>query len=234
MKRTISLVLSAVLAVPLMSTAVVLAIENNGSEPTTKPPAQVEPKSRTRDQPKVALNHTEKPITADELKLLQARIEKQKTVHKIKLTNAEKLKIQNKCKAAQGLVSSVSGRVKGLETSRSQSYDNMVARLTDLSAKLKAKNADTTVLDADIVALQAKVTTFSTDLAAYKVTVGDLADMDCKTDPEGFKAALTAARAAQETVHKDAQAIRTYVKDTIKPVLSSIRAELDKKTEGEQ
>lgn len=212
MKRFLTVGISAIVAVPLVSTAIVFAQTAN-TDPGTAP--------------------TTTNTDADKLKALQERIAKRKTELKIRLSVAEKTKLQNKCKAAQGLVSSVTGRVKGVETSRTQVHSNMTDRLADLSEKLKNKGADTTALDAAIAELKAKIETFNTDLAAYKLSVSDLAEMDCKTDPDGFKASLQASRTAQETVSKDAKAIRAYVNDTIKPLLKTIRAELEaNKTAG--
>lgn len=216
MKRILAMGVSMVLALPLLSSAVVFAVESTSTTTTTT--------QTTTQTPSV-----------DDLKAIQTRVEKRKAELKIKLSAAEKLNLQSKCKASQGLVSSVRGRVKGIETSRTEVYNNIVTHLTDLSTKLKNKDVDTQTLDVDIAALQAKITTFTTDLATYKQAVNDLADMDCKTDPDGFKASLQAARTSLDTVNKDAQAVRSYVTDTIKPLLKTIRQSLDtNKTEGNQ
>lgn len=232
MQRVLKLGLSIMLAMPILSSAVVLAEGTTtgstnvtpGTTSTTPPPPT---RTEIKPQPPIATTEPQRPQTAEELRLQQARLEQRKAEIKLKLSNAEKLNIQNKCKAAQGLVSSVKGRAKGIETSRSEVYGNIVAHITELSTKLKNKNADTVALNADIAALQAKIATFNTDLATYKQAVIDLADMDCKTDPDGFKASLQAARTALEAVNKDSAAVRSYVKDTIKPELAKLRAALE-------
>lgn len=213
MKRFLTVGIGAIVAVPFVSTAIVLAHDGH----THKTLAQT----------------TTKPESADALKALQDRIAKRKADLKVRLTALEKTKIQNKCKPAQGLVSSVKGRVQGIETSRTQVHSNMTDRLSGLSEKLKNKGADTLALDAAITELKTKIETFNTDLAAYKQSVSDLAEMDCNADPDGFKASLLASRTTQELVSKDAKGIRAYVNDTIKPLLKTIRAELEaNKTEG--
>ncbi len=220
MKRILALGISAVLMMPVFSMATVLAEDASTNVTTT---------------PTTTTAKTETETSADDTASIQARVEKRKAELKVKLAAAEKLKIQTKCKAAQGLVSSVKGRVQGIETSRTEVYTNIVNRLTDLSEKLKNKGADTTALDSDITALQAKITTFNTDLATYKQSVSDLAAMDCKTDPDGFKASLLAARTSLDAVNKDSQAVKAYVNDTIKPLLKTIRAALETpKTGGSQ
>lgn len=228
MKRYLALGLSTVFALPVLSAPLVLA---HGTE------AQHEKETAaTQDISKrVAELAPPQQPAAEDIKARLSRIEKHKALHKVRLTTAEKLNIQAKCKSAQGNVSSVTGRAKGIETSRTAVYTNIVKRLTDLSTKLKNKGHDTQKLDTEIQALQGKITTFNTDLATYKQTIADVADMDCKTDAEGFKASLTAARTALEAVQKDSAAVRTHVKDVIKPELKTIRGSLDSaKTEGSE
>jgi hypothetical protein len=213
MKRLLAMGMSTILALPILSTAVMYAEDTTQTNTT----------------------NTTQPETTDEIKSLADRIAKHKLEFKTKLTNVEKLRVQSKCKASQGLVSSLTGRIKGIETSRGQVYKNIITHLTSLSEKLKNKGVDTTTLNDDIAVLQDKMDTFSTDLAAYKLAVSDLNIMDCKADPDGFKASLEAARAARQKVNEDGKAVRGYITDTIKPLLKTIRAELETdKTEGSQ
>lgn len=206
MKRIVILGMSALLALSVLPATLVYA-ETAGTTTTT--------------------TQTQTTNAIDDAKSMQLRLEKRKTDYKVKLTTAEKATLQLKCKAAQGSVSSLKGRVKGLDQSRSEVYKNMVSRLTDLSDKLKSKGSDTKTYDAAVAVLKTKITTFDSDLAVYKQDVIDLADMDCKLDPDGFKASLQAARADQELVAKDSAAVRTQLNDVIKPLLKTIRGTLD-------
>lgn len=215
MKRILALGMGTIVALPLITATLVFA---EGGTPGT---------SGTSGTGYTGTTTETKPTGTDDSQAMQTRIEQRKTELKIRLASNEKLSIQAKCKSAQGNVSSIKGRVKGIETSRSEAYGNIVTRLTELSVKLKNKGADTKALDAAIVNLQAKITTFNTDLATYRQDVSDLAGMDCKTDPDGFKAALQASRTAQERVAKDAAAVKAQVNDVIKPLLKTIRDGLD-------
>lgn len=185
--------------------------------------------------PVVFAHEGETETTPTDPKSLAERIQKRKTELKISLTNTEKVRIKAKCKASQGLLSSVGGRVKGIETSRTQVHQNIIKHLTELSEKLKNKGVDTTELDANITKLQELINTFNIDLDAYKHAVSDLVAIDCATDPDGFKASLETARTALKKTQDDSKAIRAYVKDVIKPLLATIRAGLEaKKTEGSE
>lgn len=203
LKRLLLTAFSAVVLVPAVPAAVVFAVEGENTTTST----------------------TE---TTDQKAALQQRIAERKTELKTRLTYAQKQLLKGKCKAAQGKLSSVGGRAKGIETSRSKVHSLVVKHLTDLSEKLQNKGADTTELDAAVVTLQEKITIFNDDLVIYKQAIADLEAMDCVTDPDGFKASLDTARATLDTLKQDANDIRTYVKDTIKPLLQTIRATLEK------
>lgn len=157
---------------------------------------------------------------------LQERLEKRKTELKTKVSTAAQTRIKNRCVAAQGKITSVVSRVKGLETSRTEVHKNVLNRLTSLSEKLQAKGVDTTQLDAEITELKGLIDTFSTDLAAYKQAASDLTELDCTADPTAFQASLEASRTARTTAAASAKAVKTYMEETIKPTLKDIRAQL--------
>jgi chromosome segregation ATPase len=212
MKRRLAMGLAILLAMPVLSTTALYAEEtgsgsNTGSTDTSN---QTSTDTKARDE----------------------RITTLKAQLKVKLTTSEKTRIVAKCVASQGVVGNINGKVKSAENSRTEAYKNLVDRLTNLSAKLKAGGMDTTTLNEDIATLQTKIDTFNTDLTAFKQAITDLSTMSCKTDPEGFKAALETARTALQKVAADAAAIRSYVTDTIKPLLATIRGTL-KKTEDQ-
>jgi len=171
--------------------------------------------------------------TSEVEKELETRIEKHKSELKTKLSTAKQNSIKSKCKASQGKVSSISGRIKGLETSRTQVYKNLTTRLTTLSQKLKDKGVDTTDLNAQKAELSKKVDTFKTDRTDYKQAVSDLEKLDCVSDPTAFQASLEAARTARAKVADDAKAVRAYLNDTIKPTLKTIRQTLEATTKTE-
>ncbi len=157
---------------------------------------------------------------------LRARLQERKDELKLRLSNAQKTRLQARCKNAQGKLSAVEGRIQGIETSRNEVYGNLVGHLTELSSKLKAKGIDTSQLDMQIVQLEERIAAFKTEFAEYKQAVADLAEMDCEADPEAFKAALEDARSHRKTLHETGQNIRKYVTETIKLTLAVLRAEL--------
>lgn len=169
---------------------------------------------------------TAETVKPDNKELLQRLIDR-KTRLKTVLTAAETAKLKLKCVPSQtGSLRSLSGRIQGIETSRREVHKNLVNRLEKLVEKLKVKNVDTAELEAEIVVLKAKIATFDANLSLYKQAITDLKSMGCVTDPVSFKASLETARTLRETLVMDSAAIKSYVKDTIKPTIKAIRTAL--------
>jgi hypothetical protein len=230
MKTRSIIIMGAVLVTPLFTLGNVSAHQTDEEHK--------HPIADTRKQIAQVTEETKRELTAEEKTALQERLAKRKTELKIRVTTTEKQRLATRCKNATGPISSLRGRIKGIETSRAQVYDNLVDRLTSLSTKLEARGLNTDELNQQIETLQEKITTFQTDLATYKQIVADLGDMDCAADPEAFKASLEAARSALAKVKLDGTDIRTYVSDTIKPTLKTIReaisAQEESESEGEE
>src|SRR3989344_903410 len=219
MKTSIRIILSTILATPLLAVGVAPLVSAETDSNNT---------SNTSNTGTGSTSDSREETENKEQKERNSRLEKRKTEFKVKLSDTEHTRIKSRCKQAQGGgIKSLDGRIKGIETSRERVHKNLVNRLNKLVDKLKAKNIDTTELESEITVLEAKIATFKADLATYKQDMVDLKAMDCAADPTAFKAALEAARADREKVHQDAKDIRSYVKDTIKPTLKEIRAQLE-------
>ncbi len=227
MKARTRVILSAVMVAPVIFMGSAAAVEGSTSNNTTS----------TSGSDKASAQTTNSETSEDKL-TLQQRLDKRKAELKTKLTTAEQARLKLKCKASQGLLSRLQGRITGIETSRANVYGELADRLTKFSTKLKGQGVDTTQLQSELEVLNTKIETFKTDLAAYKLAVSDLASMDCATDPTAFKASLTAARTAHDKVMSDSVEIKKYVNDTIKPTLVQLKQKLssttntDKKSEG--
>lgn len=226
MKKEIKILVSAVLVAPVLVFASASAIEprsgssdSSGTSTTTKPLAQ----STTQTESSTS-GHS---LTPEQHAELQKRLEERKASLKTRLTTLEQTRLKTRCKNSQGALSSLSGRIKGIETSRNEVYGALVDRLSKLQSRLQEHGVDTTKLQTEIVELNVKIATFKTDLTAYKDAVNDLAVMDCQADPTAFKASLETSRAALTKLKQDSADIKTYVNDTIKPTLKEIRAQVE-------
>ena len=165
-------------------------------------------------------------------KTLTERIEKNKDQFKIKLRAAEILALKGKCGSAQTKVKTHIENVSANVPARVKAYQNLYEHLNNLVARLEAKDVDTTTLKEQLETLDQKIHAFDDDLETYKQSLGDLKDINCVADPDGFKAALEAARADRQALTEDMAAIKAYVKDTIKPTLQQIRDQLKTQEES--
>jgi hypothetical protein len=211
MKTKVKLLFSVGLLTPLFGFAPIAVMAQNSEEHAQAQVLQAEQETTSDD---------EAPVNQAELK---ARLEQRKTALKTRLTFAKQARIRNLCKASQGGISNIRGRIKGLETSRTQVYENLLDRLTKLSEKLQTHDVDTTEFDAQITELTTMIETFNTNLASYEQAVSDLADMDCAADPTAFQASLEAARTERAETAESAKTIRAFLSETVKPTLSELR-----------
>ncbi len=215
-KKYIHILLSGLLLAPLVSTTVVFAQDTLSVTDTNE-----------------TTQSTQDDGTDSEDQNFETRKQDYKKQFKTNLATWEQTRLKTRCKNAQGKLSSLKGRINGIATSRTEIHTNILTHLNDLVTKLKAKGVDTTTLEADVAVLKTKIETFNTDLTAYQLAVADLVKIDCTEDPDTFKSALLAARDALDKVKADAKDVRTYLKDTIKPLLVQIHKDLEKEEGGD-
>ncbi len=155
------------------------------------------------------------------------RIEKFKSDLKINLTLTQKLRLKTRCKPAQSVVAKVRNKFGNSITTRTEAYTELSKNLDKLITRLKAASVDTSTLEQEKTTLDTKIATYKTDLDTYKQALSDLKLVDCLADPTGFQAALETARTDHDTLVTDVVGIKTYVKDTIKATLMTIRTQLE-------
>lgn len=218
MKHRISYIVSTLLVGGVLVAAPAVALAETSTSTTTSTSGSTSASDTSTTTP--TTNNTTDVETKD--KNLSDRLAAFETKFQVKLTLAEANSLKLHCVAAQGAVGQLNARFGVNVKIRSKAYAAIQARLTKLIADLKAKNISTTTLEQEQTALNTKIATFNTDLTAYQQSLADLKAEDCKTDPTGFQAALTAARSAHDTLVSDATAISTYVTGTIKPTLQTL------------
>lgn len=158
---------------------------------------------------------------------LKERVEEAKQKAKTALDAAAQKRIEDRCESAQKKVTTLETIVGERAKRRNTAYDTLLDRLNNLVTKLQAKNVDTTELEQEIATLEMKIAQFKTNLTTYRQSISDLSSLACKDDPSAFKSLLEQARAQRETVKTDAEAIKEYFKETIKPTLEEIRTALE-------
>ena len=155
------------------------------------------------------------------------RITNYKKNLKVNLTNSAKARIGERCTAAQAQLKVKKNNNFSVHATRVEAYDKIMAKLKELSASASAKGADVSALQTNITELQGKIVTFKTAHTPYQQALTDLTAIDCKADPVAFKAALEVARTNQTAVFEAAKAVRTYLKETVKPTLTTLKTVLE-------
>lgn len=175
-----------------------------------------------------AENNADTTQTNKEKTTPKERLDKYKQAYAAKLSVAQEARLKARCKQAQTKGKSLGELVTKNNTARTTNYKKVTTSLENITAKLKDAGVDTAKLEEQRTQLQKLIDTYNTDLEQYQTTITDMSEVDCTVDPAGFKSALEAARAARAVVAKDAQAIRSYIKDTIKVTLADIKTDLAK------
>lgn len=180
-----------------------------------------------RRSDEVATTSTTQETETEDSAGRSTRVDTYKKELKETLTNAVKLRIAERCVASQGIVKVKSTNNSAITKTRNDAYEKVVANLKAVAAAAQKKNINVNTLNANVQALETKVLAFQAANTTFQQALGDLAAVDCKTDPTAFKAALETVRKDQLAVFNAAKDIRTYLKDTVKPTLQAIKAQLE-------
>lgn len=159
------------------------------------------------------------------LPTLAERIAARKAENNVRLTTAQSTRLKARCKAAQAMINRYGTAVEAVSSARVAFHDKVAGHLNKVIKKV-GSSADTTELKAAVEAFTQKADAFEASVTVYKQSISDLKDMDCVTDPTGFRALLDSAKKQRATLFTDAKALRAYIGDTIKPLLKTLRAQL--------
>ncbi len=174
-------------------------------------------------------------ILAEKEALIKERIAEKKRALEEKITAAQTARIKQRCQAAQTILKKVETRVTERTKIHQTRYAGLVDKLTSISERLQAQGVDTAKLDSQIVVLKDKIAGYDAATTAYSSALETTRGLNCQSDPSEFKASLETLREQRADVVKSVKDIRTYVIETIKPVLKDIITALKEqtnKTEG--
>jgi cytochrome c556 len=124
------------------------------------------------------------------------------------------------------LTAQINAKLKLLQSHRDRHikhYVKLHERLTMLMAKLDEKGYDTSLVKADLVALQQKIDQSKLDFEDVITKLEATKSLDC-ADAEGeFKAALQESREALEKFRLGIKDMHDFVKNTLRPHLTALR-----------
>jgi hypothetical protein len=148
------------------------------------------------------------PTSLEDTTTTAQRVAQRKASSKLQLTAAEKLNLASKCSLAQSALTDVRTKDRKAATIRLQAYSDLSKKLAFLVDNLSAQGVDASQLLAAQNKFVGGINTYLKDAEAYKTAVDDAIDMDCKADPEGFKASLNEARQLRATLSTEVNSIK--------------------------
>ena len=110
--------------------------------------------------------------------------------------------------------------VQGIHDAR---FQQMVLKLKEISAKLKARSLDTNTLDAQIAVLEQKRSKLETDKQSLMSKLEESKNFTCGASAGQFKAKISEAKLLQKIVVADVKDIHDFAK-TVRDTVKSFRA----------
>jgi Tfp pilus assembly protein PilE len=200
----------------LMAIFVVLLLPSYGSA--------VEEAVETQDTAEIAETaETAETATPDQ----KTRLEEYKTKMTKRISDSDEKKIAGVCKNSQLKIEKVHTALSSVLVKRQEKLETIIQKLKALQLKVQETSIDTTPINNAITTLQGKSTELSAGIEEYQLILDDSSKIDCVTDPQGFKASLEAARAKRAEVKAISAEIKTYVTDSVKPVLNQVKTTLE-------
>jgi hypothetical protein len=182
--------------------------------------------SAQQNNPVTNSNNTTTQSSEDKDTERQLRIEEAKK-NEVRITATEERRIAGLCKASQTVVARVQTKMQKTAETRTTRYEAVSKKLDTLVAKLKAASIDTTELEAAIAVMDEKIAThLSTLLINHQTALADLAEMDCASDPSGFKALLSEVRSQRAALVDQANELKSLVTVEVKTILNKIKIQL--------
>lgn len=163
--------------------------------------------------------------TGEAATTLTDRLTARKEALTTRLTTSQTTRLKARCEAAQVKLTAISERVGSAAGNRVTAYQGIQTKLNDLVTSLEGQ-VSTADLAAALTVLDQKITSFETNATDHKQTIADLLEVDCVADPTGFKASLEAAKTEHAALKAASAEIRTYLQETVKPLLQTIRLSL--------
>lgn len=214
----------AVLSLLTIGLPVFASAQENETQTAVPTTTSIEPETTSE------MENTESMTPEQKKAKVDARIKEAKEKMTTKITAAQEKKIANVCKSAQTKVAKLQANIANIVENRQEKYTKVSTKLADVTAKLSAAGADTTELETAIAGMETKITEVNAKLEAYSTSLSDLSAMDCEADPSGFKAALEQARSERTETVLLTGTVKTYVNETIKPILQTLRSSLSTET----
>lgn len=144
--------------------------------------------------------------------------------------NISSIRAENQAQKCDKVTARINNQIEKFNANKDkhiQNYQNTKDKVTDMVTRVKnEKGADTTKLEADLKTLDSKIQTFASDYATFIKTLESTKTLACGNSDGEFKNALALSRTQLATSKQDAAAVRSFIKDTIRPDVQAIRDQI--------
>lgn len=164
---------------------------------------------------------------------IQQRVNQRKQERKIALDENNKKRLESVCVNSQTKIRILRDEYVKVSDKRSEVYRKVDARLWVVIGSLKYVNKDTFKLEQQRSELLKQVKAYENSVSQFRQTLEDAAAINCKADAEGFKALIETAKLYNTQIRTQANGIRQYVTDQIKPTITAQANALKPKTSTE-
>lgn len=156
-----------------------------------------------------------------------ARISELKTKYKINLTSEERERIISRCDIVHGSIDKLSTKVVSSTSKRLDTYETVITTLTSLRVGLATRQVDASNLELLIVDYQNSLKDFSIASTSYQTAIDDALAIDCRQDPENFKASIEGIREGRKKSADVANEIDELTQSSLKTVFDTISSKLE-------
>lgn len=153
------------------------------------------------------------PVSLEDTTTIAQRLTQRETVYKIQLSAAEKSTLIAKCSLAQSALTDVRTKDRKVATSRFQTYSDLSKKLAFLVDNLNAQGVDASQLLNSQNKFVGAINIYLKDAETYKTSMDDAINVNCKSDPAGFKASLTETRQLRAVLGPDVSSIKNNLAD---------------------
>lgn len=154
------------------------------------------------------------------------RVGQRKAERKIVFTETDQKRLISTCVNAQTKIRTLQQSTTPAVANRAKINQQIDAKLWIMIGKLKMAGKDTFPLEKQRAELAAKVEASQQTAANYTQSLDDLVVINCKADPEGFKALLDTARIYNTQLRDQSADARNYVNNEVKTSLSNYATDL--------
>jgi hypothetical protein len=161
------------------------------------------------------------------------RVSERKNLLKLQFNQEQTQKISSNCVAAQARIKNIASTEKKAADKRQETYTNLSTRATTVLRSLQKQGLDISESKAAQIQFDAAINQYIADTSKYRDVVADSLEINCATDPVGFEATLTTARALRITMANDANQVKV-ARTILSQVLAKITESLKEKAEVRQ